>query len=198
MRGNEGEKTMRNLIRLAMLLMVLLGCCSLGSSTAQAQDFPALKVGADYNYIRTNGPPGGCGCFSMNGGNAWVSVGLFHDVSAVAEVGSEGAHDIDGTGTSLTMTSYLFGPRYTLHKSRRIQPFGQALVGGAHANGSFIGGSSNAFASSVGGGLDLNWTAHFAVRAFEADYYFTHFDNGINDHQNNLRIGAGIVFRFGE
>jgi hypothetical protein len=30
-----------------------------------------------------------------------------------------------------------------------------------------------------------------------ADYYLTRFDNGTNDHQNNLRIAVGVVVRFG-
>ena len=39
---------------------------------------------------------------------------------------------------------------------------------------------------------------HFAVRALEADYYRTQFSNGLNDRQNNLRLSAGVIFRFGE
>jgi hypothetical protein len=34
------------------------------------------------------------------------------------------------------------------------------------------------------------------VRLIEADYLVTTFDNGVNNHQNNLRIGAGLVVRF--
>jgi hypothetical protein len=30
----------------------------------------------------------------------------------------------------------------------------------------------------------------------EADYLLTTFDNGSNNHQNNVRIGAGVVFHF--
>jgi hypothetical protein len=32
---------------------------------AQAQ--PSQEIALDYTYIHTNAPPGGCGCFSMNG-----------------------------------------------------------------------------------------------------------------------------------
>jgi outer membrane immunogenic protein len=190
---------MHTMMRLAMLLAILLGCCSFFSTSAQAQDFaPNIKVGVDYTNIQSNGPPGGCGCFSMNGGNVWVSLGSLWNLSAVAEVGSAGARNVDGSGTSLTITSYLFGPRYTWRKFHRVQPFAQALVGAARANGSFgqtLG--ANAFASSGGGGLDVNLFPHFSLRAFEADYYFTRFTNGINDHQNNLQLGAGIIFEFG-
>jgi outer membrane immunogenic protein len=191
---------MRTLIRLTMLLAVLLGCSSVYTAPAQAQDFPDVKIGLDYTNIHTNGPPGGCGCFYMNGGNAWVSLGSIWNVSAVAEVGATGARNISGTGTDLTVTSYLFGPRYTWRKMHRLQPFAQALIGGAHANGSFgqTPTSSNAFAGSAGGGLDMNLVPYFSIRAFEADYYATRFTNGINNHQNNLQLSAGIVFHFGK
>jgi hypothetical protein len=35
------------------------------------------------------------------------------------------------------------------------------------------------------------------LRAIQADYYLTHFDNGVNTRQNNFRIGVGLVIRFG-
>jgi hypothetical protein len=49
----------------------------------------------------------------------------------------------------------------------------------------------------AGGGLDVGLTRRIALRAFEADYYLTRFDNGVNDHQNNLRIAVGVIIRFG-
>jgi hypothetical protein len=30
----------------------------------------------------------------------------------------------------------------------------------------------------------------------QADYYLTNFANGVNDHQNNLLLGAGVVFHW--
>ena len=32
----------------------------------------------------------------------------------------------------------------------------------------------------------------------DADYLLTTVDNGTNNHQNNLRISAGVVVNFGE
>jgi hypothetical protein len=60
-----------------------------------------------------------------------------------------------------------------------------------------VAGSANAFAMTAGGGLDIGFTPHIALRAFEADYYLTRFENGTNDHQNNLRLGAGVMVRLG-
>src|SRR5208282_6886560 len=107
-------------------------------------------------------------------------------------------------GADLTLTSYLAGPRDAWARGRRLAPYAQVLLGGAHASGSLapgnsgLTGSANSFGMIAGGGLDIGLTRHIAVRAFEADYYLTRFDNGVNDHQNNLRLGAGLMIRFGE
>jgi opacity protein-like surface antigen len=58
-------------------------------------------------------------------------------------------------------------------------------------------GSSNSFAMAAGGGVDLMLSHRFAIRMIQADYYYTQFDNGVNNRQNNLRIGAGVIVRFG-
>jgi hypothetical protein len=86
-----------------------------------------------------------------------------------------------------------------------LQPFGQVLAGVAHSSGTLVQGSNPgaanagaAFAGSFGGGLDLRATSRFSVRLVEADYLLTTFDNGTNNHQNNLRVSAGLVVHFGE
>ena len=193
---------MRNRIGLITLLGFAFGFPSANSALAFAQGTAVAELGAGYTYVHTNAPPDGCGCFSMHGGNGWFSYSLTRSFALVAEVGGQRASDIDGSGEDLTLTSYLFGPRYSWRKSGRFAPFGQVLLGGAHASGSFAGSrfanTSNAFAMVAGGGFDVGITRHLAARAFEADYYLTHFSNGLNDRQNNLRISAGIIFRFGE
>ena len=84
-----------------------------------------------------------------------------------------------------------------------LQAFGQALAGLAHSSGTLVQGSNPgagnagaAFAGNFGGGFDLRTTPRFSVRLVEVNYLLTTFDNGSNDHQNNLRISAGVVFRF--
>jgi len=84
-----------------------------------------------------------------------------------------------------------------------VQPFGQVLVGLVHSSGTVVEGSNPgagnagaAFASNIGGGLDLKASRRFAIRLIEADYLVTTVDNSSNNHQNNLRISAGVVLRF--
>ena len=161
-----------------------------------------MEFGVDYNYIRTNAPPGGCGCFSMEGGDTWLAFNFAKSFAAVAQGGVATASGIGGIGANLTLVTYEFGPRYSLRLSNRIVPFGQALFGGVHASGSLapgtpgIAGSPNVFALSAGGGLDIRLNRHFAVRAAEVDYFLTRFDNGANNQQNNLRLAAGVIVRF--
>jgi len=87
--------------------------------------------------------------------------------------------------------------------SALFHPFGQALIGVAHAGGSLVNGTGvsvpNAgasFAANVGGGLDLAASHRIWIRAIQAEYLPTTFDNGSNNHQNNMRIGSGVLLRF--
>jgi hypothetical protein len=88
------------------------------------------------------------------------------------------------------------------YQSRWV-PYAQILVGGSHANGSLYtatgtpSGSSNGFATTIGGGIDMTITPHLTLRAIQADYFITLLGNGTNNRQNNLSLSAGVVFRFG-
>jgi outer membrane immunogenic protein len=184
-------------------LLLALGFAMTIPLPAAAQSGSRADVGVDYNYVRANGPAGGCGCFGMNGGSGWGAFNFSHSLGIVGEIASQHASNISGSGADLTLTSYLVGPRYTWAHARHIAPFAQVLLGGAHASGSLapgnsgLPGSANSFAMAAGGGSDISLTRHIALRVFEADYYLTRFDNGVNDHQNNLRIAAGVIIRFG-
>ena len=192
---------MRRLSQVMVLMLIGFSASAIFAPAAKAQD-EKFEFGVDYNYVRANGPPGGCGCFSMNGGNAWAGYRLTEGFSAVGEFSAQHAGNINGSGEDLTLFSYLFGPRYTLRKSDRWQPFGEALLGGAHATGTFepsfsgASGSFNSFSLVAGGGLDIHIMRHIDIRAIDADYYLTRFPNGMNGRQNNLRLSAGVVFRF--
>jgi outer membrane immunogenic protein len=187
-----------------VLLLLACGFAAMDSRLAAAQSGSSglVDVGVDYNYVRSNLPAGGCGCFALNGGSGWVAFNFSRSIGIVGEIASQHASNISGGG-DLTLTSFLAGPRYTWSGAGRFAPFAQLLLGGAHAGGTLapdssgVSGSANAFAATAGGGLDIGLTKHIALRVFEADYYLTRFDNGVNDHQNNLRIAAGVVVRLG-
>jgi peptidoglycan-associated lipoprotein len=162
-----------------------------------------LEVGGDYIYARTNAPPGGCGCFSMNGGGAWLGYNFASNLALVGEGGSERASNIEATGYGFHLVSFLAGPRYSWRARNRLAPFAQILFGAAHASGALtpltsgLPGTANSFALAAGGGIDVELARHWALRTVQVDYYLTRFANSVNDRQNNARISAGAIFRFG-
>lgn len=174
--------------------------------TVVGQERAELALG--YTYVHTNAPPSGCGCFSMNGGFGSVAWQVKPRIALIGEVGVTHASDIAPARNDLTLTSFLFGPRFSYARKptagelpavHGLAPFAQVLLGGAHASGALSGttsGSSNGFAFSAGGGLDLGLSRRFAWRMFQTEYFLTHIPNGVNDHQNNFRLSSGLVIRF--
>jgi outer membrane immunogenic protein len=188
-------------VSLMALLSIALPALAQTSPHDSGEPVP-LELTLAYSEVRTNAPPGDCGCFWMEGGKLEASAHLYRNWSAVGEVAGQHADNINAAHSQLSLISYLIGPRYTYHASHRFVPFAQALVGGVHGFDAYFpnqDGSNttpDAFALAAGGGLNINLSRHFAVRAFQADYFFTHLPNNQGDRQNNLRLSAGIIFKF--
>jgi len=201
---------MRSKMQVTSWLLIALAAVSLAPSFAQTrtdaknQQAPP-ELALTYSYLRSNAPPGGCGCFSLNGGSATLALPVRSSALAIAgEVTSTTASGISANRYDLAITIYSAGVRYSPPlRSARWQPFGQMLVGVAHSEGRLIHAQlgdgifgANAFAASIGGGLDLRIRRHFSVRPIQAEYLATTFNNDSNNHQNILKIDAGVVFRF--
>jgi hypothetical protein len=56
-------------------------------------------------------------------------------------------------------------------------------------------GTKNNFAMTAGGGVDIKVSRHVSVRPIQVEYFMTKIPDGLNNRQDNLRIGAGIVLR---
>jgi outer membrane immunogenic protein len=190
-------------MKITVATLIAIACYAPFAPRSSAQSAPAFDLGGNYTYVRVNAAPGDCGCINMQGGSGWASYNLSRSLGVVGEVAVQHASNIAPLSADLTLTSFLGGVRYKVKPARVFIPFVQVLIGGAHASGDMapgapgIPGSANAFAMTAGGGLDIRLSERFAVRAFQADYYYTRFTNGVNDHQNNLRLGVGLVLRFG-
>jgi peptidoglycan-associated lipoprotein len=197
-------------VRIQYHFVLLLAFAVISTALAAAQTAPTgdkplrAELALDYSYIRSNAPPGGCSCFNLNGGSATFAWSL-KPAGAFALVGDlSAAHSsgIGGAGYDLTLSTYTVGARYRPRIGHSpLQPYGQLLLGAARSSGSLVSGqiasnASAAFAANVGGGVDLRASKRFSVRLAEADYLLTTIDNGVNNHQNNLRLSSGIVFRF--
>jgi outer membrane immunogenic protein len=173
------------------------GVSAYPQSSTQTEPELRPELAVQYNYLHSNAPPGDCGCINLNGGSASFAWPLkLWRLSLVGDVGAVHAGSISSENEDLTLSTYTVGVRYSPHvAARHLEPWGQVLVGGAHASGSLVSGGG-AFASLAGGGLDVRATPRFSIRVFEADYLVTTFGNGSNNHQNNLRIAAGLVLHF--
>ncbi len=185
----------------SLLTLLLL---SIAPVSLMAQTQPSNEIALNYTYLHTNAPPGGCGCFSMNGGSGSYAYHFGTQFAAVIEVGAVHASKIDASGLDLTLTSYLAGPRFFYRRPHtRFVPYGQVLLGAVRATGGLApanaGGasSSTVFGSTLGGGVEFNITRAITLRAAQVDYFVTTFDNRVNNHQNNIRISAGVAYHFG-
>jgi outer membrane immunogenic protein len=186
-------------------ILILAALLSAGASTAMAQEGISGDAAVTYQWVHTNAGPGQCGCFDVNGGGISGSWNVRGPWSVVADFSSQTATGAPTVGSSLTLTSGLGGARYELprlsrnwlHGAHRVQPFAQILVGVSHAGGGAagLGDGTNRFAVRAGGGVDVPVSRHFSVRG-QVDYFATTFANATNDHQNNLLIGAGVVYHW--
>ena len=163
---------------------------------------PKLDLSFGFEAVRANAPPGISSDFGLFGGRTDAAYHFTRQIAAVAEFSGSHANLISNTGQNLTLTTYTFGPRITFNK-RRVKPFGEALFGAGHGSNSYFPTgttyttSASSFAYSFGGGVDVNLTHRFAIRALEAQYLHTALPNGTTNHQNQLVIGAGVLLKFG-
>jgi outer membrane protein OmpA-like peptidoglycan-associated protein/opacity protein-like surface antigen len=189
------------------VLTLVIG--SLAVSGALAQSKPQFKLldatrydfSAGYSNIRANAPPGECQCFDLNGGFVSGSVHLTDWLRIAGEFTGGHRDKISPLGQGLTLTTFTAGPQIS-HRFRRFRPYGEVLVGGAHGSDSYFPSqtssstSASSFAISTGGGLDYKLNPRVSVRAFDVQYLRTTFPNGMNNEQNQLMMGAGLVVKF--
>lgn len=175
-------------MRTVVLLIVLLGLFPL---LVMAQETPKAEVFGGYQFTRTNIIGTG---LNFNGWNASVT-GNVNKWFGVAADFSGNYHS--ETGGSLKVYSYTFGPVVSLNHEGTLNPFVHALFGGAHANLSVSGAGSagtNGFTMMMGGGADAKISPRLAVRLFQADWVYYHFE-GVGESKN-VRVSTGLVFRF--
>jgi hypothetical protein len=149
---------------------------------------------------------GGLDYTQFNEGNGWpnatgfygsLGINITHWLQAYADADKQYGSISDGNTRLFGDhfgARYYYRPRYSI-----FNPFAETLVGISRLdlNLTQVGQkySENGFSFRIGGGLDLNIHRHWAIRAFDVDYYRTPF---LQTHQNNVWVSAGVVFKFGE
>ena len=196
------------------------------ASVASAQDVPRVEVFGGYSYgqirayVADQGlsvPGSGPAVFPRFGSNGWtgsVAVNATPWFAVVADVSSLYATATRTLGvTPVTVDmhehNYLFGPRFSARYGR-FTLFAHGLFGVAHASvlvqipeATPIDIVDTRFAMLVGAGVDLTVYRRqgqskgagqeLGIRLGEVDWLRTYF---IGNRQNNVRLSAGLVFRF--
>jgi outer membrane protein OmpA-like peptidoglycan-associated protein len=162
---------------------------------------PRYEVAAGYSYVDFN-PGGAFGAFDNHGGSGEAVYNPTRYLGLVAEFAQYGfARTIGVTNVHGSWNTWLFGPRLNLRRFDYFVPFVEFLVGGSHGDPQLTGGGKqNVFAVAGGGGVDVVLSKYVAWRFAQIDYLMTTYSGsnvGGNAVQNNLRLGTGIVIRFG-
>jgi outer membrane immunogenic protein len=141
--------------------------------------------------------------FWLEGGSIELGANVWHGVGIAASIRGTHSGSIGSSGIPISLVTVTFGPRYRWHADHKLSAFGQGLVGEANGFSSFFptpaGGQSdaNGLATELGGGLDYRLSNRFAARVLEVAWARTQLPNATDNTQNNLRVGAGFVLRFG-
>jgi outer membrane immunogenic protein len=183
-----------------------------GQTLPGGRDFslPRAEVSLAYSPTEANAPPGGCGCFFMNGLSAEGNFRTYRAYTTVVDVTAAHTGQIQNTGQPFSMLMVTAGMRLNFrfgHQRQdgfdtfyRYKPFVQGLAGFAHGFDSafpdkagFIQPTANSFAFLVGAGLDVKYRKHLSFRAIQADYGYTRLPNLAGNDQNLFRISTGIT-----
>ncbi|HWY42548.1 MAG TPA: Ig-like domain-containing protein [Candidatus Sulfotelmatobacter sp.] len=162
---------------------------------------PRYEISAGYSYIDFQ-PGDPFNNFGNQGGTGSFTYNASRIIGLTAEIGSYAyTRNLSGTQTDGGLTTYLFGPRLNLRRFDHFVPFTEFLFGGARGGGGLTGaGSKNVFSLATGGGVDVVLSKNVAWRFAQIDYLMTNFAGGnvgSSGRQNNLRLGSGLVLRFG-
>jgi opacity protein-like surface antigen len=172
--------------------MLLLG------SAAFAQEVPKADIFFGYSFLRANSDQS-IPAFTANGGLFNAGFNFTNHIALEAEFGGYHNGNVNDKEFDTTSYSFLFGPRFSMGRSRRVDPYFHVLFGVNHATTSIAASSvlipsplppnapvpsSNGryetdqtnFAMAAGGGLDIKLTRHVVLRPIQLDYYLTRFE----------------------
>lgn len=206
MRRSFGSRLLRGAATTAATITAIAALMAACAATLAAQTVaagqsaePSLNLAVTYNAMHSNQVPNAG--FWMQGGSFQIEGRFYRGLGAVADVTRLHVANINSTGVGLDLITATFGPRYTFARSR-YELFAQALVGEATGFNSIFPSSTganttaNSLAVKAGGGINVVFTPHIALRAIEADWIRTQFPNSTTNTQDNFNLATGLVFRF--
>lgn len=199
---------MRKFIALAAIVLAV-------TVIAGAQEVPQVELFAGYSLFHYDQMdvnsllgPGVNVNQNLNGWEGSAQFNINKWLGAVADFSGNYGTPIEVPAVPGSITgntyNYLFGPQINV-RGQKIKGFAHVLFGVNHfaLNDSpalaFTGGSDNAFAMALGGGIDFKAYKTIYIRPAQFDYIMSQHDLGLNlGHQNNWRFSAGVVFGLGQ
>jgi opacity protein-like surface antigen len=157
-------------MRTFLALSMLLALCNL---PAAAQEHPKGELFGGYQFIHIQPDNNASGWNAAITGNLGSWLGVTADFS--------GAYKNGGTFHTI-----MAGPVFSVRKSEKVTPFVHALVGVGIGS---RGGTDTAFATALGGGIDVRVSQLVAVRLVQADWLILR--PGGETGRNNARVSAG-------
>ena len=183
-------------------IAMLLGIFATARPMKAQEQVSKLEAYGGYYYARFNVNASAAGgapseTFNGNGGGGQIEYNANRWLGVVGDLAGYGATStVNGALVGGAFT-YLFGPRVNFRHGK-ITPFAQALFGGIRTtDGIGQSGPENNFAMTAGGGIDFKVSKHVSIRPVQAEYFMTKIPDGLNNRQDNLLLGAGIVIRLG-
>jgi hypothetical protein len=190
----------------AFAFVLLLGLFAAARPMKVQEQASKLEAYGGYYFARFNVNASAAGgapseTFNGNGGGGQLEYNANHWLGVVGDLGGYGATStVNGALVGGAFT-YLAGPRVNFRHggvTGKVTPFAQALFGGIRTtDGIGRSGPENNLAMTAGGGIDCKVSRHVSVRPVQAEYFMTKLPDGLNNRQDNLRLGGGIVLRLG-
>jgi opacity protein-like surface antigen len=187
-------------VKKSLVISLLLALFATARPIKAQEQASKLEAYGGYYYVRFNVNASAAGgapseTFNGNGGGVQLEYNANHWLGVVGDMAGYGATATTNGALVGGAFTYLFGPRVNFRHGK-VTPFAQTLFGGIWTtNGIGNSGSENNFAMTAGGGIDIKVSRHVSVRPVQAEYFMTKIPDGLNNRQNNLRIGTGIVIR---
>jgi hypothetical protein len=188
----------------------LLGLLALSCLPAKAQDLTKYEFDAAYEYRSFNVPY--TSRLSLDGWGATINWNWRPRISIIGDF--TGTYRFQGSNGDTSLYSFAGGPRFYPFHHPKLALYVQGLVGGAYLRTSFP--AQNGFLASSVSSVGFSFSAvgvsstkikrRISIRLIEGDYEQTRFTSNYTSsntttavpHQNNYRISAGVIFRFGE
>jgi outer membrane protein OmpA-like peptidoglycan-associated protein len=202
--------------RIAMMRLAMVAVlCSVGTLAAAQEPPPpkwelyggysAFYPGCDMHGLLPGAVVPVSSCLKWNPRGAGATITYDFNRWFGLSVDSSGQWGSGASGVAARIDRVEFfnlsvGPKITF-RTRHFSPFLEALVG-EHRLASEVFGSDEEVGFMAGGGLDLDFTRHFAWRMFRADYVFSNHQFGPasvvpSTDVRGARLQTGLVLMWG-